>query len=111
MSLVVLAVDDEPPALDELAYLLDADDRVAHVHFKDVDASKAKNVQDGRWTYTEGVSRGILELARMGRISATSAVRLPWRRSFHTGLPVALGSPNTPRRSSRSWNATPSGRP
>jgi DNA-binding LytR/AlgR family response regulator len=32
MSLVVLAVDDEPPALDELAYLLNADGRVAHVH-------------------------------------------------------------------------------
>lgn len=31
-SLVVLAVDDEPPALDELAYLLNADERVAHVH-------------------------------------------------------------------------------
>ena len=33
-----------------------APDRIAHVHFKDVDASKAKHVQDGRWTYTEGVS-------------------------------------------------------
>ncbi len=32
MSLVVLAVDDEPPALDELAYLLRADHRVAAVH-------------------------------------------------------------------------------
>ncbi len=32
MSLVVLAVDDEPPALDELAYLLRADDRVSRVH-------------------------------------------------------------------------------
>lgn len=32
MSLVVLAVDDEPPALDELAYLLRADRRVAEVH-------------------------------------------------------------------------------
>jgi DNA-binding LytR/AlgR family response regulator len=30
--LTVLAVDDEPPALDELAYLLDADPRVAKVH-------------------------------------------------------------------------------
>ncbi|WP_213451146.1 LytR/AlgR family response regulator transcription factor [Rhizomonospora bruguierae] len=28
----VLAVDDEPPALDELAYLLRTDSRVAHVH-------------------------------------------------------------------------------
>lgn len=28
----VLAVDDEPPALDELAYLLRADSRIAHVH-------------------------------------------------------------------------------
>jgi DNA-binding LytR/AlgR family response regulator len=32
MSLVVLAVDDEPPALDELAYLLRADPRVSTVH-------------------------------------------------------------------------------
>ena len=31
-SLVVLAVDDEPPALDELTYLLRADPRVAMVH-------------------------------------------------------------------------------
>lgn len=30
-SLTVLAVDDEPPALDELAYLLRADERVAEV--------------------------------------------------------------------------------
>jgi DNA-binding LytR/AlgR family response regulator len=30
--LAVLAVDDEPPALDELAYLLRSDDRVAAVH-------------------------------------------------------------------------------
>ncbi|GHJ48427.1 DNA-binding response regulator [Catellatospora sp. TT07R-123] len=31
-SLRVLAVDDEPPALDELAYLLRNDPRVGHVH-------------------------------------------------------------------------------
>ena len=43
MNLVVLAVDDEPPALDELAYLLDADDRVAHVH-RAGDATEALRV-------------------------------------------------------------------
>jgi DNA-binding LytR/AlgR family response regulator len=43
MSLVVLAVDDEPPALDELAYLLDADARVAHVH-RAADATDALRV-------------------------------------------------------------------
>lgn len=32
MALVVLAVDDEPPALDELAYLLDRQADVAEVH-------------------------------------------------------------------------------
>ncbi|GIE31981.1 DNA-binding response regulator [Actinoplanes italicus] len=42
-SLVVLAVDDEPPALDELAYLLNADDRVAHVH-RAGDATEALRV-------------------------------------------------------------------
>lgn len=43
MSLVVLAVDDEPPALDELAYLLNADDRVAYVH-RAGDATEALRV-------------------------------------------------------------------
>jgi DNA-binding LytR/AlgR family response regulator len=43
MMLVVLAVDDEPPALDELAYLLTADDRVAHVH-RAGDATEALRV-------------------------------------------------------------------
>lgn len=43
MTLVVLAVDDEPPALDELAYLLDADDRVGHVH-RAGDATEALRV-------------------------------------------------------------------
>ncbi|GIF25039.1 DNA-binding LytR/AlgR family response regulator [Actinoplanes tereljensis] len=43
MTLVVLAVDDEPPALDELAYLLNADGRVAHVH-RAGDATEALRV-------------------------------------------------------------------
>src|SRR3954454_5851918 len=43
MSLVVLAVDDEPPALDELAFLLGADGRVAHVH-RAGDATEALRV-------------------------------------------------------------------
>ncbi|MGX6604636.1 LytR/AlgR family response regulator transcription factor [Micromonosporaceae bacterium Da 78-11] len=43
MTLVVLAVDDEPPALDELAYLLNADERVAHVH-RAGDATEALRV-------------------------------------------------------------------
>src|SRR3954462_10979226 len=43
MRLVVLAVDDEPPALDELAYLLNADDRVGHVH-RAGDATEALRV-------------------------------------------------------------------
>src|SRR5690242_14728486 len=43
VSLVVLAVDDEPPALDELAYLLNADSRVAYVH-RAGDATEALRV-------------------------------------------------------------------
>src|SRR3954462_10163653 len=43
MRLVVLAVADEPPALDELAYLLNADGRVAHVH-RAGDATEALRV-------------------------------------------------------------------
>ena len=46
-----------------------------------------------------------------GRAAATSGVSLPSRRSSPTGLPVTATSPNTPSRSSRIWNASPSGRP
>src|SRR4029450_13754715 len=45
-----------------------APERVAHVHFKDVDASKAKHVQDGRWTYTEGVTRGMYRPLGTGEV-------------------------------------------
>ena len=38
-------------------------------------------------------------------------MRLPSTRSSPAGLPVSAGSPNTPSRSSRSWNASPRGRP
>ena len=44
------------------------------MHFKDVDASKAKHVQDGRWTYTEGVTRG-----RTGRSAPETST---WPRSW-----------------------------
>lgn len=47
-GLRVLAVDDEPPALDELAYLLRADERIAHVDTA-ADAPQALRVlRDGR---------------------------------------------------------------
>ena len=45
MSLTVLAVDDEPPALDELAYLLRADPRVGEV-LTAPDATAALRVLD-----------------------------------------------------------------
>ena len=45
------------------------------------------------------------------RARATSTVRLPSTRSSPAGLPVVAGSPKTPSRSSRSWNASPSGSP
>jgi inosose dehydratase len=42
-----------------------APERVAHVHFKDVDAGKARQVQDGRLTYTDAVREGMYR--RLGR--------------------------------------------
>jgi inosose dehydratase len=36
-----------------------APERIAHVHFKDVDARLARGVQDGRLTYTDGVREGM----------------------------------------------------
>ena len=43
--------------------------------------------------------------------NASTSVGLPSRRSAPTGLPVHDGSPSTPSRSSRSWNASPNGAP
>ncbi len=44
----VLAVDDEPPALDELAYLLRADPRVGRVHLAgDVTVEGTAEALDG----------------------------------------------------------------
>ncbi len=59
-----------------------AADRVAHVHFKDVDAGKAKHVQDGRWTYTEGVSRGMYRPLGTGDVDVTAIVQHLAKRGY-----------------------------
>ena len=59
-----------------------APDRVAHVHFKDVDASKAKHVQDGRWTYTEGVTRGMYRPLGTGDVDVTAIVEHLTERGY-----------------------------
>ncbi len=60
-----------------------------------------------RWRRTAAACAGVAA----SRAMATSAVRLPSRRSSPAGLPVTDGSPKTPRTSSRSWKASPSGSP
>jgi inosose dehydratase len=52
-----------------------APERIAHVHFKDVDAAKAKQVQDGRYTYTEGVNRGMYRPLGTGDVDVTAIVK------------------------------------
>jgi inosose dehydratase len=59
-----------------------APERVAHVHFKDVDATKAKHVQDGRWTYTEGVSRGMYRPLGSGDVDVAAIVEHLVRRGY-----------------------------
>ena len=56
-------------------------------------------------------SRAAASAGAASSASATSTVRLPSIRSSPAGLPVIDGSPKTPSRSSRSWNASPSGSP
>lgn len=46
-TLTVLAVDDEPPALDELAYLLRAQDVIAHVHTASDATTALRLLRDG----------------------------------------------------------------
>ena len=51
-----------------------APDRIAHVHFKDVDAAKAQQVRDGRYSYTEGVTRGMYRPLGTGDVDVTAIV-------------------------------------
>jgi hypothetical protein len=62
-----------------------APERVAHVHFKDVDAGKAKQVQDGRWTYTEGVRRGMYRPLGTGDVDVAAIVAHLARRATTAG--------------------------
>lgn len=78
-GLRLLAVDDEPPALDELSWLLRADPRVAQVHGAADAVSALKVLEDGA---VDGVFLDIrmpgltgLELARLlGRFAAPPPV-------------------------------------
>ena len=59
-----------------------APERFAHVHVKDVDAGKAKHVQDGRWTYTEGVTRGMYRPLGTGDVDVTAIVAHLTKRGY-----------------------------
>jgi inosose dehydratase len=59
-----------------------APERIAHVHFKDVDAAKAKHVQDGRWSYTEGVTRGMYRPLGTGDVDVSAIVTHLTKRDY-----------------------------
>jgi len=59
-----------------------APERIAHVHFKDVDEAKAKHVQDGRWTYTEGVKRGMYRPLGTGDVDVAAIVAHLTQRGY-----------------------------
>ncbi|WP_018334054.1 sugar phosphate isomerase/epimerase family protein [Actinomycetospora chiangmaiensis] len=52
-----------------------APERVAHTHLKDVDLGLARQVQDGRLTYTEAVSRGMYRPLGSGDVNLTAVLR------------------------------------
>jgi sugar phosphate isomerase/epimerase len=49
-------------------------ERIAHVHFKDVDARLARRVQDGRLTYTQGVREGMYRPLGSGDVDVPAIV-------------------------------------
>jgi inosose dehydratase len=51
-----------------------APQRIAHVHFKDVAAAKARQVQSGQLTYTEGIRRGMYRPLGTGDVDVTAIV-------------------------------------
>jgi inosose dehydratase len=59
-----------------------APDRIAHVHFKDVDSAKAQQVRDGRYTYTEGVKRGMYRPLGTGDVDVAAIVSYLTKRGY-----------------------------
>jgi inosose dehydratase len=59
---------------DPAALAAQAPERVAHVHFKDVDARLARRVQDGRLTYTDGVRDGMYRPLGSGDVDVPAIV-------------------------------------
>jgi inosose dehydratase len=51
-----------------------APERIAHIHFKDVDARLARRVQDGRLTYTQGVRGGMYRPLGSGDVDVPAIV-------------------------------------
>jgi inosose dehydratase len=51
-----------------------APERIAHVHFKDVDARLARRVPDGRLTYTQGVREGMYHPLGSGDVDVPAIV-------------------------------------
>jgi inosose dehydratase len=51
-----------------------APERIAHVHFKDVDGRLARRVQDGRLTYTQGVRDGMYRPLGSGDVDVPAIV-------------------------------------
>ena len=74
-------------------------------------AARGPRRPTGRGAEAVSSSRAAGARWRRRRPGLASRVGLPSRRSSPTGLPVTAGSPKTSSRSSRSWNASPSGRP
>ncbi len=62
-----------------------APERIAHTHVKDVDAGLARQVQDGRRTYTEAVREGMYRPVGHGRRRLRGDRRAPARGRATTG--------------------------
>lgn len=62
--------------VDPLALALEASDRVAHVHFKDVDADLAERVRSGGLGYRDAVAKGMYRPLGDGDVDVASIVRV-----------------------------------
>jgi inosose dehydratase len=60
---------------DPAALARQAPERVAHVHFKDVDSSVAAKVRSGRLAYSEAVKQGMYRPLGTGDVDVTAIVR------------------------------------
>ena len=95
--------------VDPVELTRQAADRIAHTHLKDVNQGLARQVQDGRLTYTEAVAQGLYRPLGGGDVDIAAIVGALDAHHYDgtTSSSRTPSSPGSRRGRGRSWTSAP----